>query len=117
MGVYYLIAKQGNLKSVSTQSIFFVIWDSGKIERIASEDKTPAYIMGGIIDLDLDGVQELISGTSVGPDREDGDDGLQIDILRYGPSGWTSVYRPKWICGPSCSEIYNFIDYGRRRNE
>lgn len=68
---------------------------------------TPAYVIGGIIDLDLDGVQELILGTSVIHDPEDGDDGLQIDILRYGPSGWTSVYRPKWICGPSASDAYH----------
>ena len=98
VGVYYLYGGG---------DICFILWDSGKIEKIDSESMTPAYVIGGIIDLDLDGVQELILGTSVLRNPAEGDDGMQIDILRHGPSGWTSVYRPKWICGPWCSDIYN----------
>ena len=58
-------------------------------------------MIGGVIDIDQDGIQELIIVTGVISMHEDGGAGRKIDILRHGPLGWTSVYRSKWICDPT----------------
>ena len=107
LGVYYFSAKHDNPKGYWAHDILFVLWDSGTIERIASMNRSPAYMIGGILDIDQDGVQELILITSVGPEVEDGDDGVRIDILSHGATGWTSIYHTKCICGPSCSDAYS----------
>jgi hypothetical protein len=114
VGVYSLTYSR-KPSFVSSQEILFVLWDSEKVQRVPSQASSTACLIGGLIDIDMDGTQEMIVGTSV-YNFEGADDGLQIDILRHGPSGWTSVYRPKWICGPSCADVYHFRDYGRPKD-
>lgn len=78
--------------------IVFVLWDTGKIEKIASDYyRSPAFILGGVIDIDQDGIQELIMASRCTPGPDSGDR-RQIDILHHGPSGWKSIFRSKWIC-------------------
>jgi hypothetical protein len=97
VGIYYLSAAH-TPKGYWPRDILFVLWDTGKVEKIASESVVPAFMLGGAIDIDQDGIQELIVVTNVSSMRDDTGVGRQIDIFRHGPSGWKSIFRPKWIC-------------------
>ncbi len=101
IGIYYLSVVHDNPQGYWAHNILFVLWDTGKVEKIASEGRSPAFLLGGVLDIGQDGIQELIIATRVTSMREDGGEGRQIDILRHGPLGWTSIYRSKWICDPT----------------
>lgn len=97
VGVYYLSAKS-NTGGFHPCDIFFVLWDTGRLEKISSKSAVPSYMLGGVIDIDQDGVEELIMATHVESVHGVGGWGRQIDILRHGPSGWTSIFRSERIC-------------------
>ncbi|MBI5453003.1 MAG: hypothetical protein HY956_00070 [Deltaproteobacteria bacterium] len=82
--------------------LLFVLWDSGKAEKVlAGMESLPAFSLGGIIDLDGDGVYELIVQESVSFSYEynaeidyEGysPDGKRIEVLKHSPSGWKKVF-------------------------
>lgn len=79
--------------------ILFVIWDTGRAEVVMStENSAPAFSLGGIIDIDKDGVQELIVQKSVSTNEEPYAVGTEINILRHDPSGWKRIYRSAPFC-------------------
>lgn len=92
VGVYFLSFPTGS------RSVVFVLRDTGKAEKVAlSHDSgSPAFALGGVLDLDLDGVQELVVQT-LGrsfPDVDAGSDEVrQIEIWRRGVPGWVRIYR------------------------
>ncbi|CAG1066696.1 hypothetical protein BAC1_02325 [uncultured bacterium] len=81
--------------------VLFILWDSGKIEMIFSEEfMTPAFSLIGLFDIDDDGIHELAIQRFVASLKEpDGGDGRQIVILRHDPAGWKAIYSSSWICG------------------
>ena len=99
VGGYYLSTKT-NTRGYWSGGIWFVLWDTGKIEKIKYQYNggINQIMIGGVVDVDQDGIQELILVTGVMSRDEEGGEGRQIDILRHRPLGWTSIYRSKWIC-------------------
>jgi len=82
--------------------IFFSVLGAGKAETIAySKYNSSAFSLGGAIDIDQDGVLELVVLTPViESDAEEGDydEGRSIEVFRYGKCGWVKVYGTKGIC-------------------
>lgn len=82
--------------------VLFTLWDSGKVEQVLiGMESFPAFSLGGIIDLDGDGVYELIVQESVSFTYEFNPeidyegyspDGKRIEILKHSPSGWEKVF-------------------------
>lgn len=105
VGVYDLSVKHsgGGLWSVE---ILFVLWDTGRVEKIAFGEISPAFTLGGVIDVDQDGVQELILSTSLIDTQKGVNDGREVRLLRHNHSGWTSIYRTMGVCDPSSSLYY-----------
>ena len=87
-------------KSESSREILFLLWDTGKIERILLGDMIFSFGLGGIIDIDHDGIQELIIQISVSRDSELS--GKRIEIFKHNSSGWRRIYQSVKIC----SQIY-----------
>lgn len=91
-----------NIIALSSLDMLFIMWDSGKVEKISvGTESFPAYSLGGIIDLDGDGVYELIVQESIAfkyeynPDIDyEGfsPDGKRIVIFKYSHSGWKKVF-------------------------
>ena len=98
VGIYYLSVVHNNPQGYWPHDILFVLWDTGKVEKIACEDRSPAFVLGGVIDIDQDGLQELIVTSRVTSKHKDGGEGRQIDILHHSPDGWKSIFRSRWIC-------------------
>jgi hypothetical protein len=94
VGQYYLSTKT-NTRGYWSRGIWFVLWDTGKIEKIKYQYNggINQIMIGGVVDIDQDGILELIIATGVTSRHEDVGEGRQIDILRHGPLGWTSIYR------------------------
>ncbi|MBI5888349.1 MAG: hypothetical protein HZB82_06535 [Deltaproteobacteria bacterium] len=79
--------------------MLFVLWDTGKVEEVmSSEEGWPIFNFVGPIDIDKDGVQELIVQKSVSPVRESSFEGVEINILRHGPLGWENIYKSGNLC-------------------
>ena len=77
----------------------FMLWDTGKIEKILfGMENSPAFSLGGLIDIDQNGVQELIVQSSSGPYVEDDNTGKRIEVFQHDSSGWKSIYRSALIC-------------------
>lgn len=87
-------------KSESSREILFLLWDTGKVERILLGDMIFSFGLGGIIDIDHDGIQELVIQVSVSRDSELS--GKRIEIFRHDSSGWKRIYQSVKIC----SQIY-----------
>ena len=86
--------------SESSREILFLLWDTGKVERILLGDMIFSFGLGGIIDIDQDGIQELVIQVSVSRDSEF--TGKRIGIFKHDPSGWRRIYQSVKIC----SQIY-----------
>jgi hypothetical protein len=95
IGVYYLhtVNNQGG----SNRDILFILWDTGKVEKITFGDNVISLILSGTLDIDQDGLQELIIPTILISNPDSGDR-RQINILRDTPIGWVNIYYPKWVC-------------------
>ena len=79
--------------ALASLDMLFILWDSGKVEEILVGTKAfPAFSLGGIIDLDGDGVYELIVQEDVSPKVEYDQGGKRIEVLRHYPSGWKKVF-------------------------
>jgi hypothetical protein len=77
----------------------FVLFDTGKIEKVLIGSMMyPAFSLSGLIDIDQNGVQELIVQISSGPYVEDDNTGKRIEIFQHDSSGWKSIYRSELIC-------------------
>lgn len=98
VGIYELVVKE-NEGGLSSISIPFVLWDTGKIEKITSSG-TSEFLFIGAIDIDQDGIQELAVQYQVEVYREGLYTGRQIEIIQHSISGWKSIYKSKLICGP-----------------
>ena len=95
VGIYYL--NTINNKGGSSRDILFILPNTVKVEKVISGSAVPSFMLGGVIDIDQDGVQELIMVSSFMPGTDSGDR-RQIEILRYTSEGWVSIFRSKWIC-------------------
>lgn len=104
VGVYTLYVSHRKISDsirtgVAFNEILFILWDSGKIEKILfGMENSPAFSLGGLIDIDQNGVQELIVQSSSGPYVEDDNTGKKIEIFQHDSSGWKSIYRSALIC-------------------
>lgn len=107
VGEYYLSTKT-NTRGYWGRGIWFVLWDTGKIEKIKYQYNggINQIMIGGVVDIDQDGILELIIATGVTSRHEDVGEGRQIDILRHEPLGWASIYRSKWICDSARFYLY-----------
>ncbi|MBI5344781.1 MAG: hypothetical protein HZB83_05515 [Deltaproteobacteria bacterium] len=82
-----------NRTALASLDMLFILWDSGKVEKVlAGIVSFPAFSLGGIIDLDGDGVYELIVQISVSPKIEYDQGGKRIEVLRHYPAGWKKVF-------------------------
>jgi hypothetical protein len=99
VGIYNLTVKV-SAKGLSSISTLFVLWDTGKVEMIATDNLIPGFSIIGVIDIDQDGVQELVFQRVVEVYQEGLYSGRQIQMLRHESSGWKTIYRSKPICGP-----------------
>jgi hypothetical protein len=108
VGVYTLRVK-GNFRGFRgdvTQGdqsfdIPFILRDTGKLER--TFESFPKAGVGGmtfsaVLDIDGDGLQELILQTQVYGEGEAPDIGKFIEILRRTPQGWVSIYKTVTLC-------------------
>lgn len=104
VGVYTLYVSNKTVSEneragIAFNEILFVLWGSGKIEKILyGEESSPAFSLGGVIDIDQNGVQEVIVQRSCGPYVEDDINGKRIEIFQHDSSGWISIYRSALIC-------------------
>ena len=78
--------------------ILFILWDTGKIERIPFNYGFGG--LGGVIDLDQDGVSEIILQIelSVFFETDGAEDGRQIEIWQHTLSGWKRIYHTIEVC-------------------
>ncbi|MBI2411722.1 MAG: hypothetical protein HYV24_00725 [Deltaproteobacteria bacterium] len=73
--------------------VLFVLRDSGIAEKVMEGIvRHPAFSLGGIIDLDGDGVYELIVQESLSPDVAYDPGGKRIAVLRHYLEGWEKVF-------------------------
>lgn len=85
------------------KEVLFVLWDSGKIEKIALSTRSkfpPELGIIGVMDVDMDGLQELIIQRETGylggePFIEEG---KIIEVLRYRNLEWEVIFKTKKIC-------------------
>ena len=95
-----------------SEEIVFVMFDNGRAETVSfNVGRTPAFSLSGVIDIDGDGIQELIIQIPVDDYENDFivdgvpyepnpyDDGREFIIFRHGKSGWKEIYRSGKICG------------------
>jgi hypothetical protein len=82
--------------------ILFVLMDTGKIDVLAANTSTPGTALGALIDIDGDGILELVTLTRVqitSPKDDQYEDGRQLSIFRYDGSGWKTIYRTVPVLG------------------
>ncbi|MBI5887911.1 MAG: hypothetical protein HZB82_04265 [Deltaproteobacteria bacterium] len=97
--VYGINTKRERFGGGGTSEMLFVLWDTGKVEEVMSDENGwPIFNFVGPIDIDKDGVQELIAQRRVRPTREPYDQGVEINILRHGPLGWENIYKSGTLC-------------------
>lgn len=84
----------------SGREILFVLRDNGQIAKIAYGSVEPSFSLINVIDLDGDGIKEII----IEVDRtEDEWDGKSIEIYSFKEGYWLRVFQSARICGG----IYN----------
>ena len=77
----------------------FVISDNGNIQTVfSSHEVDPGFSLGGVIDIDQDGVYELIVQENDGNYESGIDNVRRIDVFRR-TAAWTSIYHTETICG------------------
>lgn len=108
VGIYTLRVK-GNFRGFrgdvtqgdQSLEIPFILRDTGKLER--TFESFPKAGVGdmtfsAVLDIDGDGLQELILQTQVYGAGEEPDSGKFIEILRRTPQGWASIYKTVTLC-------------------
>lgn len=105
IGVYtpffrYKEKPEGGRNELNSNAIFFVLWDTGKIEKLLLGHLINDFGLVGVIDIDQDGIQEVIIQVSVSLDSEF--TGKQIEVFKHNSSGWRRIYQSVKIC----SQIY-----------
>ncbi len=79
--------------------ILFVLMDTGRLYMLASNRYIfPGVAFGGVIDVDGDGILEIVTLTTISVTtprkiENDYEDGLWLSIFRYNGNGWKSIYR------------------------
>lgn len=90
------------------EEVLFAMFDNNKAEAVGfGVGNAPAFSLGGVIDVDGDGIQELVVQLRVNDYYYDGvsyeandyDDGREIIIFKHGQSGWKKIYSSGKICG------------------
>lgn len=81
--------------------VVFTFFDSGVVEIISLENGTsPAFNIGGIIDVDRDGIFEVGVEANIDAYEEDYiEDGRQITVFRKDAGGWKGVFNTGKVCG------------------
>lgn len=105
IGVYtpffrYKEKSESKRSELTSNAIFFVLWDMGKIEKLLLGHVINNFGLAGVIDIDQDGIQEVIIQASVSLDSEFS--AKQIEIFKHNSSGWRRIYQSVKIC----SQIY-----------
>lgn len=93
LGVYRFTGKYSKKEGMTSEFVF-VLLGTGKLEMVSSfVDMSPAFIWGGIIDVNQDGRYEIIIQTRKSGNQEEGiDGGKRITILHHTPGGWAAIY-------------------------
>lgn len=80
------------------REILFILWDTGKIEKIPFSYGVGG--LGGLVDLDQDGVLEIVLqiDLSVFFETDGAEDGRRIEIWQHTLSGWKRIYHTMNVC-------------------
>lgn len=98
IGTYGVVVKytSGHGRTARTSfDVLFTLWDSGMVEMLPFMEGTTK--LGGLIDMDGDGVEELIIVVDVA-DTDVGMPGEQVRVFRHTASGWVSVFQTELLC-------------------
>ena len=83
--------------------MLFVLMDTGRIDMLASNGGVfPGTALGGVIDIDGDGILEVVTLTEmsiISPEDDQYEDGRRLSISRYDGNGWKTIYRTVPIYG------------------
>ena len=65
---------------------------------------TPGSALGGVIDIDGDGILELavlteMTATTPGAVEDEYEDGRQLSVFHYDGNGWKTIYRTVPVLG------------------
>jgi hypothetical protein len=75
------------------ENILFILRDTGHAEKIIlTKGLTPAFVFGGTLDVDQDGILEIVVQTKISPPKDPMDNGREVAIWRHDSSGWTNIY-------------------------
>ncbi|MBI5236773.1 MAG: hypothetical protein HY886_11085 [Deltaproteobacteria bacterium] len=86
--------------------MLFSVWDTGVTEKITGFDEDINDIrLGGAIDIDGDGTQELIAQAMIHARDIEGEygegyieEGKRVEVFRHGASGWRKVFHTRPLC-------------------
>ncbi len=97
VGIYTVYARNKKHESEEHCStpleILFVLMDTGRIDMLASSPSLPGTALGGAIDIDGDGMLELVIVSDVSRMVISDGDNRQLSIFRHDGSGWKIIYR------------------------
>jgi hypothetical protein len=104
IGIYYevfRIAEGKDDAGLSNIDIPFVLWSNGKIDKLDLRDLVPSYSFIGVIDIDGDGMKELIVEKIIEVESRDDDASfatIAIEILKNKNDRWVSIWNSGLIC-------------------
>lgn len=81
--------------------MLFVLMDNGNFSAIElNREVFPGISMGGVLDIDHDGVFEIVYQKEMSPEKHFNESPMkQIIIIRYSKGKWETIYKTVKICG------------------
>lgn len=109
IGSYDLSARYGDAESASmSSSILFVYLNGMKLKQIAFSTGSDVFVLLGIMDVNLDGIGEIVYEEKIASLIDGGDPGVRIHLLYKDAQGWLEIYRSSSVCD---SKLYDFQSY------
>jgi hypothetical protein len=109
IGTFDVSARYGEDDSYSvSNSILFVYMNGLELKQIAFSIGPDAFVLLGVMDVNLDGVSEIIYEEKIESSIDGGDPGVRIHLIHKVANGWGDAYRSSSVCD---LKHYNFSSY------